>query len=77
MPYFVAAYDRELAKLIHFDEISGSIEAAAARRLSIELQSLRDGELLEVVLLQADSAEILHKTHLRYFEDLRTMLQDI
>jgi len=48
-------------------------EIAQTKRLDLELELKAEGIEDEVVLLEAVNEELLHRTHRRYFEDLREL----
>jgi hypothetical protein len=69
-------YDRHEGRLVslkRFDD--GARETAENARLEMELDLNRRGVDHEVVLLEAASEEALRRTHRRYFEDLRQLVQ--
>ncbi len=71
---FLIEYDRREGKIIEFRRFDNSqrVEAQDAR-LKTELELNRKGLHHEVVLLDAESEEMLRKTHRRYFENLRQL----
>lgn len=75
MALFLLSYDRLAAQVVEFAEVAqGQEQEAFDRRLALELQALRDGLDLEVVLLEATSEERLRRTNARYFDDLAVLL---
>ena len=73
---FVIEYNRSKGNkvtILYFDD-SKRREAEDAR-LEIELDVTRKKVDHEVVLLEAASEDALHRTHLRYFADLREILK--
>ena len=73
---FLIEYDRREGNIIEFRRFDNSqrVEAQDAR-LKSELEVNRRGLQHEVVLLDAESEEMLRKTHRRYFESLRQLLE--
>ena len=73
---FLIEYDRREGSIIEFRRFDNSqrVEAQDAR-LKTELELNRKGLHHEVVLLDAESEEMLRKTHRRYFESLRQLLE--
>jgi len=68
---FLVQYDRRSEKLLRFDHFSDDRRSDAEQaRLSLELSGLGHVLEQEVVLLEADSAEALLRTHGRYFQTL-------
>lgn len=67
---FLIAYDRKREVTETFRTFSSADrEVAANARLDLELDLLRRGIDLEVVILEADDESILRTTHSRYFLD--------
>jgi hypothetical protein len=75
---FLIEYDRREGNIIEFRRFDNSqrVEAQDAR-LKTELELNRKGLHHEVVLLDAETEEMLRKTHRRYFESLRQLLHPL
>ena len=72
---YLIEYNRESGKLLRLEEfLSTDRRQAEEKRLRVELDLLRTGFSLEVVLLEASSQDELRKTHRRYFERLDQLL---
>jgi len=70
-------YDRRKGEIVTFGRYDEDRRRQASDdRLQIELELNRQGILHEVVLLEAESEEALHRTHERYFGNLREILED-
>src|SRR5437762_2421427 len=73
---FLIEYNRNAGNLVTFRNFDNSQRREAEdSRLGIELDLNRKGIDHEVVLLDAASEEALRRTHRRYFEDLRQILE--
>lgn len=74
---FLIEYNRSKGRIVTFRQFDDSQRRDAENaRLKNELNVNRDGIDHEVVLLEAASEEALRRTHRRYFEDLRQILDD-
>ncbi len=63
-------YDRDQVELVSMKKYEDSEKKEAEReRLELELDLLERGAKHEVVLLVANSEEVIRKTHRRYFEN--------
>ena len=73
---FLIEYNRPEGRLVTFQrfQVSERLKAQNAR-LDLELDLNRRGVDHEVVLLEAASEEALRRTHRRYFETLRQILE--
>jgi hypothetical protein len=72
---YLIEYNRDSGELHGLEEFSPTDRRKAEeKRLCIELDLLRTGFSLEVVLLEASSQDELRKTHRRYFERLDQLL---
>jgi CRISPR/Cas system-associated endoribonuclease Cas2 len=72
---FLVVYDVAKARVTQFAKYHDhEYERAADRRLRTEMTGIRQKRVLEVVLLEAESEAVIHRTHARYFEDLRGIL---
>jgi len=73
---FLIEYDREQGKLVNFSSFKDE-EATVAKdqRLAREMWLNKMGLEREVVLLEARNEDALKRTHRRYFEDLKELLQ--
>jgi hypothetical protein len=75
---FLIEFDRASQLLVQLREYPDRDRATAqADRLDLELRLNRSGVTREVVLLEANSLETLHKTHRRYFETLESLASEI
>ncbi len=73
---FLIEYNKRKGRIVTFREFDDSKRREAENaRLEIELDLNRKGVDHEVVLLEAESEAALHRTHRRYFDDLRQMLK--
>lgn len=74
---FLVEYNRSQGRIVTFRNFDDSQQRDAEEsRLGIELDLNLKGIGHEVVLLQAASEDALRRTHRRYFEDLRQILDD-
>ena len=74
---FLIEYNRSEGRIVTFRDFDDSQRREAEdSRLGIELDLNRKGIDHEVVLLDAASEDALRRTHRRYFEDLRQILED-
>ncbi len=72
---FLIEYNRSKGSIVTFREFDDSQRSEAKdSQLEIELELNRQGVNHEVVLLEAASREALHRTHQRYFVELRQLL---
>ena len=73
---FLIEYNRPQGRIVTFQRFQDSERPKAQNaRLDIELNLNRRGVAREVVLLEAASQDGLRRTHRRYFEDLRRILE--
>ena len=73
---FLIEYNKSEGRIVIFREFDDSQRREAEDlRLEIELDLNRKGVDHEVVLLEAENEAALHKTHRRYFDDIRQMLK--
>ena len=73
---FLIEYNRPQGRLITFTVFHKSEqERAEGARLELEVDLNRRGVDHEVVLLEAASEDALRRTHRRYFEDPRQILE--
>jgi hypothetical protein len=73
---FLIEYNKSEGRIVTFREFDDSKRREAENlRLEIELDLNRKGVDHEVVLLEAENEAALHRTHRRYFDDLRQMLK--
>jgi hypothetical protein len=73
---FLIEYNRSEGRIVTFRDFDDSQRREAEdSRLGIELDLNRKGIDHEVVLLDAASEDALHRTHQRYFKDLRQILE--
>jgi hypothetical protein len=75
---FLIEYDRKRGTLRKLKPFSSVDRAQAQReRLNIELRLRRSQEPCEVVLLEAADEETLKRTHKRYFNTPRQLLESM
>ena len=75
---FLIEYDRSEGQIVTFREFdSAQRREAEDARLDIELALNRQGVEHEVVLLEAENEEALHRTHQRYFADLAEIIESM
>ena len=73
---FLIEYNRPEGRLVTFQRFQDSERLKAQNaRLDLELDLNRRGVSHEVVLLEAASEAALRRTHRRYFETLRQILE--
>jgi len=73
---FLIEYNRPQGRLVTFKRFQDSERLKAQNtRLDLELDLNRRGVSHEVVLLEAASEAALRRTHRRYFETLRQILE--
>ncbi len=74
---FLIEYNRSEGRIVNFRHFDNSQRREAEdSRLESELNVNRKGVDHEVVLLEAESEDKVRRTHRRYFEDLREILED-
>lgn len=73
MKHFLVVYDRPAGRTLEFTEYPRSADALEAR-FAAERQH-RGNRDIEVVVLHANSEEILRQTHARYFYSLREIVE--
>ncbi len=67
---FLIEYNRPEGRIVTFDEFSDFDRTKAEDlRFEKEIDLRRKSIDHEIVILEADSIEALHKTHCRYFKD--------
>jgi hypothetical protein len=72
---YLLVYDRALGKLLVEQEFS---DRAAALRARFELERRHLGQKnIEIVVLGADSAEAIRRTHARYFRTAAELARDL
>ena len=75
---FLIDYERKTGVLRKFKRFRDDQRAEAQReRLDIELSLNGSRESREVVLLEADQEETLRRTHRRYFETTREIVESM
>lgn len=75
---FLIEYKRGEGRIISFREFEDSQRREAERlRIGLELDLNRNQVDHEVVLLEAQNEEALHRTHQRYFADLRQIIKSV
>ncbi|MFY9620876.1 MAG: hypothetical protein WAM70_11520 [Pyrinomonadaceae bacterium] len=73
---FLIEYDRKKGKLISFQTFEDcERDEAQETRLDLELRLFRRGVEREVVILEAESEELIRRTHARYFYTLRELIE--
>ncbi len=73
---FLIEYDRESGKIVTFRSFDDSErEDAEHLRLEKELELNRREEEREVVILEAPTEAAVRRTHRRYFESLRELVE--
>lgn len=73
---FLIEYNRPKGRIVTFQRFQDSERLKAANsRLDLELDLNRRGVAHEVVLLEAASEVALRRTHRRYFEDPRQIVE--
>ena len=76
--FYLIEYNRPEGRLVTFKVFAESERSKAEElRLEIELDLNRKKIDHEVVLLDAASEAALHRTHGRYFKDLRQILESL
>ena len=74
---FLIEYNRSEGRIVTFRNFENAQQREAQdMRLEIELDMSRKGIDHEVVLFDAESEEALRRTHRRYFETLRQMVEN-
>ena len=74
--FFLIEYDRERGKIVTFHSFNDSErEEAEHSRLEKELELNRRGVEHEVVILEAPTEAAVRRTHRRYFESLRELVE--
>ena len=70
-------YDRKTAEVVGLQQIEVSdVAEAFDRRLDLEIKAFAEARDVEIVILEADSERILHRSHARYFDDLKAVLKE-
>lgn len=73
---FLIEYDRLAGRIVTFTTFKDTERHDAEKsRLNLELDLNRKGVDHEVVILEAESEEVLRRTYRRYFEDARTIVK--
>jgi hypothetical protein len=71
---YLIEYDRASGTIVKLQTFgAGDSTQANTARMTLELDRMRANIAREIVILEADSEEQLHKTHRRYFEQLQTL----
>jgi hypothetical protein len=72
---FLLVYDRTTASVSSIESVDvARLHETFDRRLEMELEALATGQDLEIVILEAPSEGLLHRSHARYFDDVRAVL---
>ena len=75
MKSFLLVYDRKAGKLLLDEEFAiDARDEALRKRFELEEQHRTDPNI-EVVVLNAESREVLEHTHGRYFKTLRELIE--
>jgi hypothetical protein len=75
---FLLEYDRGRGKLVSFQRFKDcEREQAQDARLDLELLLFRRGIEREVVILEAESEELVRRTHARYFYTLKELDREV
>jgi hypothetical protein len=70
MRVFLVRYDRRRQRLIEIREFSAARRPEAEEaRFRAELEALRRHQDMEIVILEADSLDVLRQTHRSYFPE--------
>jgi hypothetical protein len=72
--HFLLVFDRPHGQLLDMVEYADAAEALRAR-FSVE-RTYRQDPTIEVVVLTAESEATLHRTHARYFDSARQIIQN-
>lgn len=75
MAYFLITYDRAAGELLS-EQAFDDHAVALTQRLGLE-QELSGRPEVEIVVLAAESAAELRRTHARYFNSLRQLADDV
>ena len=75
---FLIEYDRLKGRLVKFEKFKDSERLNAEnRRLELELDLNRRKVKHEVVLLEAAKEEMVRRTHRRYFQNYRQIIESV
>ena len=75
---FLIEYDRLKGRLVKFEKFKDSERLNAEnRRLELELDLNRRKVKHEVVLLEAAKEEMVRRTHRRYFQNYRQIVESV
>ena len=73
---FLIEYDRRRGRLLTFKPFpDADLEAAQRARLELELKCAGANDSSEIVLLQAESEAAVRRTHRRYFQTAREIIE--
>ena len=76
MAIFLVEYDRTAGNLVSIQEFpAADRNKASAYRIGRELELHKSGVRREVVILEAESESALWRTHQRYFQDVRQLVE--
>jgi hypothetical protein len=67
---FLVEYDRRESRLVRIEDFGENRERADEARLAAELTALAEHLDREIVTLESESLEVLHRTHASYFGKL-------
>lgn len=78
MNFFLVIYDRNSHRLVSMGEFGEDYDAAARSRAEAELRGVAAGNTnMEIVLLGAESLDVLNRTHSRYFIEGRELINRV
>ena len=72
MQHFLIEYDHEAGRLVDVSEFGNDADGALAAYAAREI-TLRNRELVEIVLIGSDSLETVKLTHANYFDESVTV----
>jgi hypothetical protein len=73
--YFLLVYNRRTGELSRFDEFPSDQRREALHARFLEEERERDHSDIEVVVLGAESADVLKTTHGRYFKTIQELVE--
>lgn len=78
MKTFLIKYRRSTGAIEALEEIAPQqLRSARAERLQAEIDSMRSGGDIEIVLIEAPSLDVLRRTHSRYFKNASELLAEL
>lgn len=76
MMHFLIVYDSRASKLVRYEEyVDSDYPIAAAERLKAEI-ALLDQPHMEIVVLSAESKQVIELTHGRYFKRFEELARE-